>query len=196
LLVYQSYVPPKEFREKKSLIRHRISLVRNRTLLENKVHSLLDKYDYKIDLTDIFGRSGMCWLKGMELDPIDKVIMDTTLSSIENLNTQIGIVSREIFRYAWESEDVKLILSITGIDVFSAMLITVEIVDIGRFSTPWKLVTYAGLAPSIRESSGKVKYGKITKQGSPWLRWILVQCAMTAVRYDEHFRTFYERLKD
>lgn len=48
----------------------------------------------------------MCWLKGMELDPIDKVIMDTTLSSIENLNTQIGIVSREIFRYAWESEDV------------------------------------------------------------------------------------------
>jgi len=153
-------------------------------LLENKVHSLLDKYDCKTDLTDIFGRSGMCWLKGMELDPIDKVIMDTTLSSIENLNTQIGIVSREIFRYAWESEDVKLILSITGIDVFSAMLITVEIVDIGRFSTPWKLVSYAGLAPSIRESSGKVKYGKITKQGSPWLRWILVQCAMTAVRYD------------
>ena len=75
------------------------------------------------------------------------------------------------------------------------MLITVEIVDIGRFSTPWKLVSYAGLAPSIRESSGKVEYGKITKQGSPWLRWILVQCAMTAVRYDEHFRTFYERLK-
>lgn len=194
-LVCQSYVPSKEFREKRSLIRHRISLVRNRTLLENKVHSLLDKYDCKTDLTDIFGRSGMCWLKGMELDPIDKVIMDTTLSSIENLNTQIGIVSREIFRYAWESEDVKLILSITGIDVFSAMLITVEIVDIGRFSTPWKLVSYAGLAPSIRESSGKVKYGKITKQGSPWLRWILVQCAMTAVRYDEHFRPFYERLK-
>ena len=59
-LVCQSYVPSKEFREKRSLIRHRISLVRNRTLLENKVHSLLDKYDCKTDLTDIFGRSGMC----------------------------------------------------------------------------------------------------------------------------------------
>ena len=78
-LVCQSYVPSKEFREKRSLIRHRISLVRNRTLLENKGHSLLDKYDCKTDLTDIFGKSGMCWLKGMELDPIDKVIMDTTL---------------------------------------------------------------------------------------------------------------------
>jgi transposase len=194
-LVYQSYVPSKEFREKRSLIRHRISLVRNRTLLQNKVHSLLDKYDHKTELTDIFGRGGMYWLKGIELDPIDRVIMDTTLSSIDNLDTQISIISRQISRYAWESEDVRLILSIPGIDVFSAMLITVEIVDVRRFSTPWKLVSYAGLAPSIRESSGKVKYGKITKQGSPWLRWILVQCAMTAVRYDEHFRTFYERLK-
>ena len=36
-LVYESYVPTKEFREKRSLIRHRISLVRNRTMLENKV---------------------------------------------------------------------------------------------------------------------------------------------------------------
>jgi transposase len=118
-------------------------------LLQNKVYSLLDKYDYKTELTDIFGRAGMSWLKGIELDPIDRIIMDTILSSIDILDTQISIISRQISRYAWESEDVKLILSITGIDVFSAMLITVEIVDIRRFSTPWKLVSYAGLAPSI-----------------------------------------------
>lgn len=97
--------------------------------------------------------------------------------------------------YAWDSEDVKIILSMTGIDVFSAMLIVVEIVDVKRFSSPWKLVSYAGIAPSTRESSGKTKTGRITKQGSPWLRWILVQSAMTAVRYDQRLRTFYERLK-
>jgi transposase len=61
-LVYESYVPTKEFREKRSLVRHRISLVRNRTMLENKVHSLLDKYDYKSHLADIFGKSGIIWL--------------------------------------------------------------------------------------------------------------------------------------
>jgi transposase len=60
-LVYESYVPTKEFREKRSLIRHRISLVRNRTMLENKVHSLLDKYDYKSESADIFGKSGTIW---------------------------------------------------------------------------------------------------------------------------------------
>ena len=57
-------------------------------------------------------------------------------------------------------------------------------------------MSYAGLAPSIRESSGKTKTGKITKQGSPWLRWILVQCALTAIRYDAHLRTFYDRIRN
>jgi transposase len=88
-----------------------------------------------------------------------------------------------------------ILLSITGIDIFSAMLISTEIVDIKRFSTPWKLVSYAGLAPSIRESWGKIKTGRITKQGSPLLRWILVQCALSAIRYDHHLRIFYERIK-
>lgn len=80
--------------------------------------------------------------------------------------------------------------------MFSAMLISAEIVDAKRFSTPWKLVSYAGLAPSTRESSGKTKTGGITKQGSPWLRWILVQCALTAIKYDDHLRTFYDRIKN
>ena len=37
--------------------------------------------------------------------------------------------------------------------------------------------------------------GKISIQGSPWLRWILVQCAMCAVRYDQRLKSFYQRLK-
>ncbi|MGD9533416.1 MAG: hypothetical protein AB7V56_06575 [Candidatus Nitrosocosmicus sp.] len=44
-------------------------------------------------------------------------------------------------------------MSITGIDVFSAMLISSEIVDVRRFSTPWKLVSYtAELTPSTQEN--------------------------------------------
>jgi transposase len=146
-------------------------------------------------LTDIFGKSGITWLKTLDVSAIDRLIMNTTLATIENINLQIETISKELAKYAWDSDDVNILLSMTGIDVFSAMLIAVEIVDIKRFSTPWKLVSYAGLAPSTRESSGKTKTGRITKQGSPWLRWISVQCAMTAVRYDQRLRTFYERLK-
>ena len=195
-LIYESYVPIKEFREKRSLVRHRITLSRTKTKLANKIHAILDKYEYKTEKTDIFGKSGINWLKSLSVYPIDKIILNTTLESIETIDNQIEIVLKEIAKYAWkDSQDVKMLLSMTGIDIFSAMLISTEIVDIQRFSTPWKLVSYAGLAPSTRESSGKIKTGRITKQGSPLLRWILVQCALSAIRHDHQMRTFYERIK-
>ena len=65
----------------------------------------------------------------------------------------MDIVSKEISNYASKKDkDVKILLSITGIDIFAAMFISSEIVNIGRFSTPWKLVSYAGLAPSTQEN--------------------------------------------
>jgi transposase len=198
-LIYESYVPKREDRDKRSLVRHRITLSRTKTKLINKVHSILDKYDYRTELTDIFGKSGIEWLKSLAplVTPVDKIILDTSIESIQTINQQINAVSKEISKYARDNKDIKILLSITGIDVFSAMLISAEIVDVKRFSTPWwKLVSYAGLAPSTRESSGKTKTSGITKQGSPWLRWILVQCALTAIKYDAHLRTFYDRIKN
>ena len=198
-LIYESYVPNSEDRDKRSLVRHRITLSRTKTKLANKVHSILDKYDYQTDLTDIFSKSGIEWLKSLSsiVTPVDRIILNTSIESIEAINQQVDTVSKEISKYARDNKDVKILLSITGIDIFSAMLISAEIVDVRRFSTPWKLVSYAGLAPSIRESSGKIKTGKITKQGSsPCLRWILVQCALTAIRFDAHLRIFYDRIRN
>jgi transposase len=128
---------------------------------------------------------------------IDRIILNTTLTSIETTDNQIKVVSKEIAKYAWQdSHDIKILLSITGIEIFSAMLISTISVDITRFSTLYKPVSYVGLAPSSRgESSGKMKTGGITKQGSPLLRWILIQCALSAIRYDHHMGTFYERIK-
>ena len=191
-------MPKRENRDKRSLVRHRITLSRTKTKLVNKVHSILDKYDYRTELTDIFGKSGIEWLKALssEVTPVDRIILDTSIESIEAINRQIDTVSKEISKYARDNKDVKILLSITGIDIFSAMLISAEIVDVRRFSTQWKLVSYAGLAPSIRESSGKTKSGGITKQGSPWLRWILVQCVLIAIKYDDHLRIFYDRIRN
>src|SRR5680860_364290 len=90
-LVYESYVPVKEFREKRSLVRHRIALSRTKTKLANKVHAILDKYEYRTELADIFGKSGIEWLKSLSVSPIDKIILNTTLTSIESIANQIEI---------------------------------------------------------------------------------------------------------
>jgi transposase len=55
-LIYESYVPKREDIDRRSFVRHRIILSRTKTKLVNKVRSLLDKYDYQTDLTDIFSK--------------------------------------------------------------------------------------------------------------------------------------------
>ena len=104
-----------------------------------KVHSILDKYDYRTELTDVFSKSGIEWLRSLssQVTLVDKIILDTSIASIEAINQQIDTVSKEISKYAGDNKDIKILLSITGIDIFSAMLISTEIVDIKRFSTPW-----------------------------------------------------------
>ncbi|MDE1829749.1 MAG: hypothetical protein KGI25_05455 [Thaumarchaeota archaeon] len=65
--MYESFYPSKEFREKRALVRHRVSLFKSRTMIENRIHLLLDKYDYRTDLSDIFGKGGIRWLCTLEL---------------------------------------------------------------------------------------------------------------------------------
>ena len=43
-------------------------------------------------------------------------------------------------------------------------------------------------------SGGKVRMGSITKQGSKWLRWILVECALHAIRKSDHYHDLYTRV--
>jgi len=58
-----------------------------------------------------------------------------------------------------------------------------------------KLVSWAGLAPSLHQSGNVEYHGSITKQGSKMLRWIMVEAATVAVNHDARMRGFYERVK-
>ena len=83
-LIYESYVPNKEDRDRRSLVRHRITLSRTKTKLVNKVHSILDKYDYQTNLTDIFSKSGIEWLRSLssQATPVDRIILDSSIYSV------------------------------------------------------------------------------------------------------------------
>jgi transposase len=54
-------------------------------------------------------------------------------------------------------------------------VIVAEVGDITRFATPARLCCWAGLTPRHRESDVKVSRGHITKQGSPIVRWALIE---------------------
>jgi transposase len=97
------------------------------------------------------------------------------------LTTEIKNIESKIRVEASDNESVKILMSMTGIDYFSAMLITSEIGDINRFSSPQKLISWAGLCPSVHQSGSTLYMGKM-KDGNKKIRWILTQAANTAFR--------------
>jgi len=68
-LLSASYVPPQEIREQRSIIRERARLTQLRTIIKNRIHTLLDKHSIKTPYTDISGKHSLEWLSKLELPP-------------------------------------------------------------------------------------------------------------------------------
>jgi len=123
-----------------------------------------------------------------------QTVLNSNLALLKALDEQIKTVTVEIAKTACNEEDIRILITMPGIDFYSAMVIASEIGDVKRFPTQWKLVAYAGLAPSQHQSGEYERRGGITKQGSKWLRWILVQAAQHARQHDPRFKAYYERV--
>jgi transposase len=54
--------------------------------------------------------------------------------------------------------------------------------DINRFPDSLHLCSYAGLIPSTHSSGGITYHGSITKRGSKYLRWIMLECVHVHIR--------------
>jgi len=70
-----------------------------------------------------------------------------------------------------------------------------EIGDIHRFPDGKHLSSYAGLIPPTYQSDGVVRHGRITKEASPWLRWIAVEAAISSSRHSPRLARYYQRIK-
>ena len=87
-----------------------------------------------------------------------------------------------------------MLCQIRGVGRYIAMLVIAEVGDIGRFPTARQLCSWAGLTPTVRSSDGRARLGHISRQGSPPLRWALVEAAQNAARGGGPLRETYERI--
>lgn len=85
-------------------------------------------------------------------------------------------------------------MTLPGVGIVTAVSMWAEVGDYARFSTPEKLCAFAGLVPTERSSGGVQKLGRITKAGSPILRYLLVEAAMR-IRDAEKSNVLYQFYK-
>jgi transposase len=112
-----------------------------------------------------------------------RFLLQQHLAVVDHLQETISRFDAEIAR-ALEPfrSQIQLLSTIPGISTTAAQVLVAEIgVDMTRFPTVHHLLSWAGLCPSLNQSAGKRGSTRVRK-GAPWLKPVLVQCALASAR--------------
>jgi transposase len=193
-LLPEAYIAPRELRDVRELLRHRVTLVAMRSAIKNRVHAILARHGVTHQHADLFGKAGRRFLATVELREAPRRRVDSLLALLEDFDREVDTAAKEIDRQAKADERVALLCQIRGVGRYTAMLIIAEIGDVRRFPTARHLCAWAGLTPTVRSSDGKARLGNISRQGSSILRWAVVEAATHAATGGGPLRAQFERI--
>jgi transposase len=193
-LLPEAYVAPRELRDLRDLLRHRVALTQIRSALKNRVHAQLARHGIQRQHADLFGAGGREFLTELALREPPRQRLDSLLALIGDFDREIDIATEEIDARAKVDDRVAVLTQIRGLGPYTAMLVIAEVGDVTRFPSARKLCAWAGLTPTVRSSDGKARLGHITKQGSRPLRWALVEAAQHAARGGGPLRETFDRI--
>jgi transposase len=193
-LVPAIWLPDPGVRRERERARWRLHLVRHRSRLKNRVHSTLIAWGKPCPAADLFGRRGRELLARLEVPEPWRSHLQAAVRLIDQHEHEIAGIERELRRSGREHPYVSLLTSVPGISWVLGYTVAAEIGDIARFPTAAKLVGYTGLCPRVHQSGESDRRGPLSKHGPRYLRWALVEAAVTASRHPLYHQR-YERTK-
>jgi transposase len=188
-LLPEAWIAPPQVRALRALLRHRIALVRLRTLLGNRIHAVAADHGFDRP-AGYWSGPGRAWLASLDLPPASRQVIADDLALIDALAGPIAALDAQIRQRAKNEPGVAVLTALPGVGEFTALIILAETGDITRFTSARKLAAWAGLTPTVRGSDRTIRHGHISKQGSAWLRWALGQAAQTAKRSPDFAATY------
>jgi transposase len=172
------YCPPPAVRELRELCRYRHALVRTRTLLIQRLRAVLLRQGWTEAPPAGRRLVSDAWLRTLTVPPHARTSLVGLHALLQQTDAQIHTVDRVVADEAAADPIVRALQGIRGLGPTLGLLVRAEVGAIERFPTPAHLASYAGIVPRVHASAGRVRYGAITKRGSPWLRWALIEAAI------------------
>src|SRR5208337_3671887 len=179
--------------QQRQLLMHRCRLVRMRTRIKNQLDSIAKSE----------GLTGSRSWSGQRRGQIEALPLAgwysrrraDLLQLLDGLELRIKPLDRAVEAAARQDGEARLLMSHPGVGPVVSLAYVLVVGDWRRFPRGKQVGSYLGLIPS-EASSGKrqQQMGHITKQGNTLLRWLLVEAATTAQRYDASWHRQYVRL--
>jgi transposase len=188
------WVPSLAERDVRQLLVHRMKLVRARTMIKNQLHALAMSQGVwrKSKLWTVKGRAE---LESLALLPWSSRRRKELLELLDQLEAAIGPLDQAVEQEARARPEAVLLMTHPGVGPVVSLAYVLTVGRVERFAHSRQVVSYLGLNPREHSSGGRQRLGAISKQGNSMMRWLLVEAAQTAARYDPELRRAYQRLK-
>jgi transposase len=185
------WIPDAEMRDHRQLLIHRHKLVQIRTRVKNELqHLMLNQGIQKKQ--KLWNTAGRAALASLPLQPWTDRRRQDLLNLLAMLDGQLEDLDDAIKQVAKDYPDVQLLMSQPGVGAVTALAFVLTVGDVRRFPRGKQVASYLGLIPREHSSGGKQRMGGISKQGNRLLRFLLVEAANIAVRFDPELRKDYQ----
>lgn len=177
------WIPPRELRDQRELLRLRMYLVQLRTGLKNRIHGTLLRYNLHSQASDLFGAKGRQelahWLP--QLPPHTLSSVEEQLLGLDFAVLRIQDCERRLEVMLESNAERDLLKTLPGVGPILSAVIALEIGDVQRFASAERLVSYAGLVPTVKQSAHRRHLGQCPADANQYLRWALVEAAHVVV---------------
>lgn len=190
-----AYIPPEPYQMLRDLTRYRTSLGRQVAKAKTQLRNLLARENIQAPYKYPFGPRGLYWLSRQELGVVGNQIRDHLIERLEWTNRQVKTIVDRLKEVQPQFPQVEALLDLAGVGLFTALMVVGEYGEVERFREAKQAAAYTGLTTRVYQSGDTRRTGHISKQGSPWLRWVLVEATMKLVRKDVRLANFYNRIR-
>ena len=187
------WVPSPAERDVRQLLVHRGKRVRMQTQIKNQLQALALNQGVQ-RRHKLWTAAGRQQLQQLELAPWAARRRDELLANLDELQRQIAALDEAVEQEGARRPEVMRLRTQKGVGPVTALATVLTLGPVERFPSARQVASYVGLTPREHSSGGKQRLGHISKQGSPFLRGLLVEAAQSAARHDAELRRCYLRL--
>jgi transposase len=189
----QIWVPSLEVRDVRQLLVHRHKQVQARTRTKNQLQAMALSQGVQ-KKRKLWTKAGREELEQLALLPYAGERRKRLLQALDGLEAEIGELDRRVAEEAGRRAEAVRLMTHPGVGPVTALALVLTLGPAERFASAKQVGSYFGLIPSEESSGGKQRLGKISKQGSSFVRFLLVEAGQTAARLDPQLKRFYQRL--